>query len=193
MLNKQKTSFVTVVGVLSALSIALLLLVPGLTIFPAAPYLKYDLMDIPMLIAGLTLGPVGGGLVLVIGSAIQSLLFGEGGLPGFVMHVLASGTLILVASLIYRRYKTTTAMIAGLVLGSLAMAAVMVPLNLIITVHWYGVPMDVVKAGLIPVTIPFNLLKAGLNSAITFAVVMAIKPVLNRFIQEKGQRQRAKA
>ncbi len=192
MLNKQKTSFITAVGVLSALSIALLLFIPGLTIFPAAPYLKYDLMDIPMIIAGMTLGPVGGALVLFIGCAIQSLLFGEGGMPGFVMHFIASGTLVMVSSLIYRKYKTTTSMIIGLVAGSLAMTAVMVPLNLIITVYWYGVPMDIVRAGLLPVTIPFNLIKSGLNSVITFAVVMAIKPVLNRFANQNGQKQSVK-
>ncbi len=193
MSNKQKTSFITAVGVLSALSIALLLFIPGLTIFPAAPYLKYDLMDIPMLIAGLTLGPLGGSLVLLIGCAIQSLVFGDGGLPGFVMHLIASGTLILVASLIYRSKKTTPRMIVGLIAGSLAMTAVMIPLNLIITVHWYGVPLDVVKAGLIPVTIPFNLIKAGLNSLITFAVVIAIKPVLDRFSNKNGAKLKAKA
>lgn len=189
MLNKQKTSFITAVGVLSALSIALLFFIPGLTIFPAAPYLKYDLMDIPMIIAGMTLGPIGGALVLFIGCAMQSILFGEGGVPGFVMHLLASGALVLVSSLIYSKYKNTKGMIIGLVAGSLAMTALMIPLNLIITVYWYGVPMDVVKAGLIPVTIPFNLIKSGLNSLITFAVVMAIKPVMQRFANNNKQKQ----
>lgn len=191
MSSKHKTSFITAVGVLSALSIALLLFIPGLSLFPAAPYLKYDLMDIPMLIAGLTLGPLGGSLVLLIGCTMQSLVFGDGGLPGFVMHMIASGTLILVASFIYRSKKTTRSMIIGLIAGSLAMTAVMIPLNLIITVYWYGVPMDVVKAGLIPVTIPFNLIKAGLNSIITFAVVMAIKPVLDRFSNKNDAKLQA--
>ena len=144
-----------------------------------------------MLIAGLTLGPLGGSLVLLIGCTMQSLVFGDGGLPGFVMHMIASGTLILVASFIYRSKKTTRSMIIGLIAGSLAMTAVMIPLNLIITVYWYGVPMDVVKAGLIPVTIPFNLIKAGLNSIITFAVVMAIKPVLDRFSNKNDAKLQA--
>lgn len=189
MLNKKnnknkKTGFVTAVGLLSALSIALLLMLPGVSIFPAAPYLKYDLMDIPMLIAGMTLGPAGGGLVLLIGCALQSLLFGQGGLPGFVMHVIASGSLILVSSLIYRKYNTTIGLISGLVLGTLAMTVVMIPLNLTVTVHWYGVPMEVVKAALLPATIPFNLIKAGLNSAITFSVVMALKPII-KYVSDK--------
>ena len=130
-------------------------------------------------------------LVLLIGCTMQSLVFGDGGLPGFVMHMIASGTLILVASFIYRSKKTTRSMIIGLIAGSLAMTAVMIPLNLIITVYWYGVPMDVVKAGLIPVTIPFNLIKAGLNSIITFAVVMAIKPVLDRFSNKNDAKLQA--
>lgn len=175
-----KTRYLTHVGLLSALSIALLLILPGLPIFPAAPYLKYDLMDIPMIIAGLSLGPLGGGLVLLLGCAIQSLAFPGGGLAGFVMHVMASGALVLVAAHVYKAKKSTGGMALGLLLGTLAMTALMVPLNLLITVHWYGVPQDVVLAGLLPVTIPFNLLKAGLNSVLSFGVFLALRPVLHR-------------
>ena len=122
--------------------------------------------------------------MLLIGCTLQSLLFGQGGLPGFVMHVIASGSLILVASLIYRKYNTTIGLISGLILGTFAMTAVMIPLNLTVTVHWYGVPMEVVKAALLPATIPFNLIKAGLNSAITFSVVMALKPII-KYVSDK--------
>ncbi len=196
MLNKKKKKnnvlFITAVGLLSALSIALLFMLPGISIFPAAPFLKYELMDIPMLIAGMTLGPAGGALVLLIGCALQSLLFGEGGVPGFFMHVIASGSLVLVSSLIYRKSKSTSSMLIGLILGSLCMTAIMIPLNFIITVHWYGVPLEMVKAAMLPAIIPFNLIKAGLNSAITFALVMVLKPII-KHLTEKIERKSKKA
>ena len=59
-------------------------------------------------------------------------------------------------------------------------ALMMSPLNLIITVHAYGVPRDVVVAGLIPVTIPFNLLKAALNAIIFFLLYQALGIVFKK-------------
>ena len=55
------------------------------------------------------------------------------------------------------------------------MAAVMVPANLIFTVRFFHVPYDVVKGMLLPVIIPFNLLKAGINSVIVFILYKPVK------------------
>ena len=71
-------------------------------------------------------------------------------------------------------------LIFALVVGTLAQTLMMIPLNLIITVHAYGVPRDVVVAGLIPVTIPFNLLKAALNAIIFFLLYQALGIVFKK-------------
>jgi len=52
--------------------------------------------------------------------------------------------------------------------------------NLVITPLFMGVPIEAVKQMLIPVIIPFNLLKSGINGVIVFAVY---KPVSNYFIK----------
>ena len=57
-LNTSKTSFrLTTMGMLAALSVVLVMLV-RFPLFPAAPFLMYDMADIPVLIGGMLLGPV---------------------------------------------------------------------------------------------------------------------------------------
>jgi len=165
---------ITQMGVLAAVSIVLVLLI-RIPIFPSAPYLEYDMADIPILLGAFLLGPAAGLEILFVASAIQAFFLGGNGIIGLIMHFCASGALILVAALVYQRGKNTKSMIAGLVLGSLAMTLCMIPLNLIFTVHFFGVPYDVVVAGLIPITIPFNLIKAGLNSILFFLIYKSIR------------------
>ena len=60
--------------------------------------------------------------------------------------------------------------VLGLVLGSVAMMLVMVPMNLLVTVYIFGQPQEVVLAALLPGIMPFNLLKALINSAIFLSI-----------------------
>jgi len=67
-----------------------------------------------------------------------------------------------------------------LLLGTLAMATVMVPMNLTLTVYFLGTPRAAVIQMLLPAIVPFNLLKAGINSALTAAVYTTLRPLLRR-------------
>ncbi len=183
----QKILRITQMGVLAAVSIVLVLLI-RIPIFPSAAYLEYDMADVPILLGAFLLGPAAGLEILFVASAIQAFFLGGNGIIGLIMHFCASGVLILVAALVYRRGENNKSMILGLVLGSLAMTLCMIPLNLIFTVHFFGVPHDVVVAGLIPVTIPFNLIKAGLNSLLLFLVYKSIRflfPQKNKNLENK--------
>ncbi|MEG1500608.1 MAG: ECF transporter S component [Clostridiales bacterium] len=179
--TKNKTTRLTLMGLLAAISIVLLMVV-RIKFFPAAPYLTYDMADIPVLLGAFLLGPLAGMEILFVLCFIQAFFLGGDGIIGFLMHFLASGALVLIASWIYQKGKNYKTMIIGLIVGSLAMAFLMIPLNLIFTVHFFGVPKDVVVAGLIPITIPFNLIKAGLNSVFFFLLYNAIS-----FIWKKPQ------
>lgn len=169
-------------------------------IVPGAAFLKYDMADVPVLLCAFTMGAPAGLIVLAAASFIQAFLFGHDGPIGFLMHMVASGSLVLVAAGIYFLFKKSKkGMIVGLVCGSFAMALVMIPLNFIFTPK---VLMDVpvaeaarifgdglfggydpaayseavvsaynaVKTLLLVGLIPFNLLKASLNSLIFYLV-----------------------
>lgn len=152
-----------------ALSVVLIMLVQ-IPLFAAAPWMKYDMADVPVIIASLYLGPTAGLLILAAVSLIQALYFGGDGIVGFLMHFIASGCLVFITAYFYQKRQAMGALLGGLVIGSVAMVAMMIPMNLIFTVHFYGVPLEMVKELLVPVIIPFNAIKAGLNSVISFLV-----------------------
>ena len=90
------------------------------------------------------------------------------------------GVLVLIVGVFTRRSVRPLRLAIGLVLGTLAMAAVMVPMNLTLTVYFLGTPRAAVVQMLLPAILPFNLLKAGINSALTAAVYAALRPLLRR-------------
>lgn len=186
-MNRKKTLTMATIAILAALSVVMILVIPAIPIFPAAPYLRYDMADVPILVGSLMLGPLAGFTMLVIVSAIQAFALGMDGILGFLMHVIASGVLLLIPSIIYRRKPTFKRLVVGLVLGTLGMTVMMVIWNLIITPLFLGAPIEVVLQMLVPIIIPFNLIKAGLNSLITAVVFYSLRPVQNRLFQLTDQ------
>lgn len=67
--------------------------------------------------------------------------------------------LVLPAAIIYKKKRTYPAAIGGLALSIIAAMAGAVVGNLIVTPMWLGVPFEAVTAMIIPILIPFNLLK----------------------------------
>ena len=54
----------------------------------------------------------------------------------------------------------------------------MIPLNLIFTVHFLGSPREVVIDMLIPAIIPFNLIKAVINSVVAGLIFVPLQKIL---------------
>lgn len=170
-------------AVLAALSIVLMLFIK-FPIIPSAPYLIYEPADVPILIGSFLFGPLSGLAITVIVSLIQTFTSSSGhGLVGFFMHVVATGAFVITAGLIYRKFHHVKGAIVALAAGTLAMTAVMIPVNLIIQPNFFGVPIDTVKGLLIPAIIPFNLIKAGLNSVLTFVVYKRISKIVHKLTE----------
>jgi len=171
----------TTIAVLSALSIVLMLLI-RFPILPAAPYLIYEPADVPILIGGFLFGPAAGIIITAIVCVIQAFALSTDGWVGLVMHVMATGSLVITSSVIYRRYHKLSGAIIALVAGTLAMTLVMIPVNLVIQPNFYGIPIETVKSLLVPAIIPFNLIKAGANSLLTLLVYKRISLFVKKFI-----------
>ena len=71
--------------------------------------------------------------------------------------------------------------VLALELGAAAQVLMMIPLNLIFTVHFNGAPHDVVVAMLPTVIIPFNAIKAGGNALLTFLLYKSAGRLLRLF------------
>ena len=177
-MKNEKVNLLVKKGLLCALSLVLMYLV-RFPLFPAAPYLEYDMADVPILIGTFMYGPATGLLITAVVSILQWLLVSPAsGWVGALMHFLATGGFVIVAGLIYRAKHTRGGAVLALIAGTLVMTVLMVPLNLYFTVHYNGMPAEAVKAMIWPIIIPFNLCKGGINSVVTFLLYKRAGKVL---------------
>ncbi len=175
--KKNKTFELTRIAVLTAISCVLMILIR--IPFPPAPFLVYDPADIPIYITAFAYGPAAGMLITVVVSFIQAFPFGGSGLYGFIMHVFATGLFVIVAGLMYKHKKTKKEAIISIIVGVIVMTVAMCVANYFITPLFMGTPKEAVVAMLVPVIIPFNLLKGGINGFITFIVYKRLSPILH--------------
>lgn len=156
-------------GAMVAISVALVYLI-HFPIFPAVAFLEYDPADIPILIGTFAFGPLAG-LALTVSSG--------SGLYGILMHVIATGMLVIVSGSIYGRKKTKNMAVVSLLCGMAAMAVVMMGANIVITPLFMGVSAEAVWS-LMPFIVGFNLIKAGINGGVTFILYKRIANFLRR-------------
>ncbi|MQM72429.1 MAG: ECF transporter S component [Eubacteriaceae bacterium] len=177
---QRKTHFLAHLAVLVAMSVLLVYLI-HFPIMPAAPFLEYDPADIPILVGTFLFGPAAGLIITAVACIVQGLtVSASSGVIGILMHFFATGSYVIVAGLIYVKHHTKGGAVAALIAGTLTMTAVMVAWNLVMTPIFMGTPRAAVAAMIVPVIIPFNLIKAALNGAITFAVYKSISRVFDR-------------
>ena len=172
-----KTSLLTRLAVMTALSIVLLLIVR--IPFPPAPYLVYDPADVPIYITAFAFGPLPGLAVTFVVCFIQAFMLGGDGIYGFAMHFIATGIVASVIGMMYMKNKTKKTAIVALVSGVIITTIVMCVMNIFVTSAYTGMPKMAVVAMLPTVIIPFNLLKAGLNSLLTFVLYKRISVILH--------------
>lgn len=166
-------------GMLVAISVALVTII-HFPIFPPVAFMEYDPADIPIIIGTFAFGPAAGFMILVITAVIQGVTVSAASGPyGIIMHIIATGTYVLVAGMIYKGHKTKREAIIALIVGTVAMTVVMCIANLVVTPLFLGVPVAAVIQ-LMPFIAAFNLVKAGVNSVITFLLYKRISGFLHR-------------
>lgn len=177
--STNRTIKLVKMGVMVAISVGLVYLI-HFPIFPMVAFLEYDPADIPILIGTFAFGPLAGLVLTVVTSVIQGLTVSAGsGLYGILMHVIATGILVLVAGSIYSKKKTRIRAVISLICGTAAMAVVMIGANMVITPIFMGVPAAAVW-GMMPFIVGFNVIKAGINGIVTFVLYKRIANFLRR-------------
>lgn len=178
--TNPKLSRLAKLGLLAALSVVLVFFI-HFPIFPSAPFLEYDPADIPIMIATFAFGPWYGLMTAVVVAVVQGVtVSASGGVYGIIMHIISTGTFVLVAGLIYQKHKSKKGALVALICGVAAWGLIMMPANLLITPIFTGMPVEAIRAILLPVILPFNLIKAGINAVVTFLVYKSVSPILHR-------------
>lgn len=154
-------------------------------LLPGVTWLKFDASNMPAMVAGFAYGPAGGVAVGIVTAIIHGLLMAD--FTGALMNILVVTCFVLPAALIYKKKRTYKFAIIGLVFSIIAGVIGSIIGNLLLTPSWLGVPFDAVVALIIPVLIPFNLLKGLLNSVITLIVYKSISNIITpKKDQKKG-------
>ncbi len=134
-------------------------------LIPAAPFLLYDFADVIIILCTLLLGILPGTAALLVTCFVQAFILGGNGIIGFLMHFIASEAMVLCFGLICRGRKSPARLAVSAVAATAAMTLLMIPLNLVFTGIFLGTGVSAVAKLLVPAIIPFNLLKAAINSA----------------------------
>lgn len=175
----KDTKKIATMGVLAAFSIVLMyaIRIP----FPPAPFLEYDPADVTILIGAFLFGPIWGVILTGVVSILQGLtVSASSGIIGIVMHFAATGSFALLAGYFYSKNKTRKTAYITLAVGVVLQTMIMALMNLWLTPLYMGTPREIVLGMMIPIIIPFNLLKSGINAIITAIIYKRIHKLLKK-------------
>ena len=145
-------------------------------LFPGLAWLKYDASAMPAMVSGFAYGPGAGIAVGVVGAIIHGLFLAD--LPGCAMNILVVIGYVLPAAFIYTKSRAFKSALVGLIASIIAATIMAILGNLVITPMYLGVPIDTVIEMLIPVLIPFNLVKGAINAVLTLAIYKSISNLI---------------
>ena len=175
---KNKTHRLTLMAMFAALAYIVMLV--GRFPISSVDFLKYDPKDVILVICGFILGPMPALLVTFVVSAIEMLTVSSTGIIGLIMNVLSSAGFACTAAFVYKKRHSLRGAAVGLVLGALVMTALMLLWNYFITPYYMGMPREAVAAMLVPVFLPFNLIKSALNAAIAMLIYKPVSRALRQ-------------
>ena len=166
--------------VLLAMLAAIAYLVVTLVRIPVVLFLSYEPKDVIITIGGFLLGPMASFIVSFVVSLLEMVTISQTGPVGALMNLLSTCTFACTAAVVYKKWRTLAGAVVGLAAGSATMVAAMLLWNWLITPLYMGVSREAVEALLVPAFLPFNLLKAGLNSAFVLILYKPLAGALRR-------------
>ena len=155
-----------------------------LTVFVRIPistvdFLKYDPKDVIIVIAGFIFGPLTTITITVAVALIEMITISSTGIIGFLMNVISTAAFATVAASIYKANRTMKGAIIALIMGIISQTAAMLLWNYAITPLYMEVSREVIVKMLIPVFLPFNLIKSSINAALTLILYKPFVRVLH--------------
>ena len=172
------TKAITTLAMLTGIAYVVMLLSKALP--SVNGFLDFDFKDVIICIGGFTFGPTAAAAVSVVVALIEMLTISTTGPIGMLMNVLATVSFCCTASFIYKKRHTMAGAVLGLSLGVAALTVMMLLWNYFITPLYMNTPREVVAAMLVPVFLPFNLVKGGMNMAATLLLYKPVVTALRR-------------
>lgn len=165
---------------MAAMLCAVAFVVVSIGRIPVFMFLDYEAKDVIITIGGFIMGPLTAALISVIVSFVEMLTISGTGVIGFVMNALGSIGFACTAAYIYKKKHTLSGAVTGLISGIAVMTVLMLLWNYLITPLYMGYSREAVIELLVPVILPFNILKGALNTAITLLIYKPVVTALRK-------------
>jgi riboflavin transporter FmnP len=151
-------------------------------IFPVPP-LRWDAKDIVIVLGGYALGVVPAMAIAVVCSFFE-VWIGTNGFLGMPMNIVSSWAFavpaVAIFRIFYKKDRRFWTVALGLFIGTITVTITMVLWNWLLTPIIMGWPRARVVPLLFTVFLPFNLIKAGINS---FAIFIVAPPLIKALQQ----------
>lgn len=197
--SRMKVKKIAFIGLMGAVSAVLMLLRFPIPFMP--PFLSFDLSGVMEMMGGLMFGPLEALCIIVVKILLQLVMQGSMSLgTGELQNFILSSAYVLPAVLIYHRKKTKKSAIVGMAVSSIIVAVVAVITNLYLIIPFYvklfGMSMDDIISMCSAVNpamkdtmslvifglVPFNLIKYGATSVVTFIIYKRLSGVIRGII-----------
>lgn len=167
--NSYKIKKMVILALLSAMAY-IITFVCRLPIMPSASFLDLEFKSAIILIGSFIFGPLSGFVMSVVICLLEMVTFSTTGIIGCIMNIIATVCFVCPAAYVYKKKKNTSGAIVGIVIGTILMTVAMLIWNYIVTPIYMGIPREAITSMLLPVYVPFNLLKSGLNGGIALFI-----------------------
>lgn len=185
----------TLMAILSAISAIVMMFEFPLWFAPG--FYKIDLSEVVVLVGAFALGPIEAIVIEFLKVLLNTLFVGTTTVYIGEIANFAVGCLFVVpAAVVYRRNKTKKSAVIGLALGTISLTVFASLINYFVLLpvysKFYGVPIDAfvgqgaeknsainsVATLVILATVPFNLVKGIISSAVTLVIYKYISPII---------------
>ncbi|MGN1089131.1 MAG: ECF transporter S component [Huintestinicola sp.] len=190
----SKTRQLTVTAIMGALSAALMFIQIPVPMFMPG-FIKFDISELPALIASFAIGPLSGACVCLIKNLINLLSTSTGGV-GELSNFILGCAFVVPAGLIYKAKKTRARAIIGAVVGAVVMALFSIVSNyfFVYPIYTAFMPMEAIIGAyqalnpkvetlldaLIMFNVPFTFIKGMVSTVITIPIYKYLSPILKK-------------
>lgn len=193
--NVYGTNIMVKTAILGVVSFVIMLCEFQIPIF--ALFLKMDLSDIPVLLAGFSMGPLAAIMVATVKNLLHAFIT-RTAFIGEIANFLTGAFIAVPASLIYEHDRTKKGAVIGMISGTITMAIGMSFFNYYIAVPLYqkilNIPLEAIVSAGTKVTphivdlrtltvysiLPFNILKGIFVTLATSLIYKRLSPWLHR-------------
>lgn len=189
----------TFISLMGALSAVLMLFRFPLPFLP--PFMSFDFTAIVEIIGGFMFGPVAAFFIILLKILLQLVMQGTGSFgTGELQNLILSCSYVMPALLIYNSKKTKKRAVIGMAVGTVTVSVAAIFSNLYLIIPFYaklfGMTLEDIVAMCTAVNpavtdafsmallgiVPFNIIKYGVSSVLTFFVYKHLSRPIKAFI-----------